>query len=182
MTISQPDLLTAAEEALDAMQSYMGSSNLGPRVMLLDEREPIEWAVWFATVHCGTPPQRFRRLVPVGNGSWLMRVLGRSGVMPTVAVNSSQIKKWAKDHVHPDLQFCEALLTARCMYHEVGHVKMHGYLLARRSPGTLAVSASPAEEEQAWVFCFIILGMMIGDYARSQRRSHNMDDSPTRLV
>ncbi len=185
MIIPAARLHTAAQEAFDALDAYMKHSSMSPLVMLqqLNAAGPYaQWSLWFAKVAASASAQRFARLVPQGDGSWLMRVAGRTAIKPTIALNSKQLREWGKAHTHPDRRFAETLITDRCIYHEVGHIKLHGHLLAAGAVWGLAPQATPQEEEEAWVFCFIVLGMVVGDYAEHCRERRNMDDSPTAIV
>lgn len=186
MLIGQTQLRDAADRAHFALQVYLGSSTLGPRVMLYDEAKSgpnVPFPVWFARFAGGAPVQRFKRAVPAGFGSWLMRMQGPRGFVPVIAVNTSQIDTWARPRDRKTRRFWQDVITARCVIHEVGHILLHPHLLKGPAAShTLARKAGPAEEEQAWVFAFIVIGMIIGDYAEACRDRRSCDDSPTRIV
>jgi hypothetical protein len=109
---------------------------------------------------------------------------GGGGFAPAIAVNSRQIKDWANVGKKAG-RFMEEVINARCIYHEVGHIRLHNHLINPPAPGgaqVLAPHSTPLDEEQAWVFAFVVIGMMLGDYAEFQRLYHNRDDSPARIV
>lgn len=185
MLIPLPLLQDASDQAHAALGQYLNGA--GPRFMLLSEDAAglnPTWAAWFAYFAGGASTQRFARLLPAGYGSWLLRLPAAAGpVRPTIAINSSQIRRWASLGVASP-RFREEILTSRCVYHEVGHIRLHGYLMGP-APGmgapALAPYSTPQDEEQAWVFTFIVLGMIVGDYAEFCR-GHGRDDSPTKMV
>ena len=59
-------------------------------------------------------------------------------------------------------------VVARLVLHEIGHIVLHLKALTPMSSGHVN-SASPEQEEEAWVFCGTILGLALGHVARSSR-------------
>ena len=191
MLINAKQLQSVSNQALAAMQLYLHGASLGPRIMIPDEAvglRNLPWAVWFARIAGGgAVTQRFKSSLPQGYGSWLVRLSAPGGAfVPMIAINSSQIRAWAGSAARQDQPFREALITARCVYHEVGHIRLHGHLIRAGGPaavsGGLAPQSTPEEEEEAWVFTFILLGMIVGDYAEGSRLRIGRDDSPARLI
>lgn len=71
----------------------------------------------------------------------------------------------------------------RSVIHELGHYKLSPRLLLRPSRGPFSISATPEEEEKAWVYTFIILGILLGDYSYNRRKDPDeSDDAPKVFV
>jgi len=191
--IDQQMFDAASSEAFAAVRHYLDDVSLDgandePRSMLFTGGDNELFRAGDFARFIGGSPQQFNESLPAGFGSWLMRLaLGDDQYKLIIAMNSPQIRTWAQpcDAANP---LREVTMVSRCLYHEVGHIKLHDRLVkpsAVPALGTqeyaLADASTPEEEEQAWVFAFMVLGIIVGDYARDCRKG-GIDDTPFKCI
>ncbi len=132
----------------------------------------ILWYLHFAMMFTGTTHLPCES-IPSNYGSWLMVDPG-----PRIAVNFRQLGRWEKRAKQsPSRQPLDVCLqTARCVLHEVGHLKLHKHLHQPPSSGNLAHPANEKDEGEAWVYAMTVLAILLGEYACCMRQ-HGQDDT-----
>ncbi len=98
--------------------------------------------------------------------SWLLH---SGGDVPHILVDREYIKQKVTDPEYPKI-------VSRLIIHEIGHLAMHWYRL-RQQTGKPVESATAAEEQQAWTFCGVILGLGLALKAVSGRSNGTIDDA-----
>ena len=77
------------------------------------------------------------------------------------------------DVAFPQRPVAQKVIT-RLFLHEIGHLVLHFKRLTTGSSGRVHNSTS-LDEEEAWAFCGIILGLALGTIARGGRDTHPKD-------
>jgi hypothetical protein len=96
-----------------------------------------------------------------------------------IAIDSTLVQKWSESPHSPkyDVQF------ARTIIHELGHIFATDEMLKAKTTklpsGEYSVSADPKQEETAWVWAFILIGLALGDHAWFRKQGGNADDTVT---
>lgn len=62
----------------------------------------------------------------------------------------------------------ERKIVTRIILHEIGHLVLHFQALAGMGKG-LVPSSNAIQEEEAWLFCSVIMGLALGNLAKSKR-------------
>jgi hypothetical protein len=118
--------------------------------------------------------------------SWVMPLGALSGDTSKVyiAIDPGQIEIWENESGMP-----KNVQETRVMIHEFAHFLFHPRLTV---PSPMVVGAetgtkranisTPEEEEQAWVFAFMFLALVMGDYSLKCRRAVNIDNTPGRFI
>lgn len=119
--------------------------------------------------------------LPGGYASWLM-VDRRHGVPFGIALHSEQMRQWSQDPNLPTVY--EDAQEARCILHELGHVRVTPNLLKRaaddprRPPAGLTAKADPEDEVGPWMYAVAILGTFLAQHALETRRKVDTDNAP----
>lgn len=62
----------------------------------------------------------------------------------------------------------ERKILTRIILHEIGHIVLHFCKILKDSVGAVK-SANDNQEEEAWIFCFAVIGASLGEAARKGR-------------
>lgn len=110
-----------------------------------------------------------------GYASWLMK---SSPATFNIAVFPRQMTAWWEANGVPrPVQFIRSII------HEIGHYKLSKYVTSDPSTPGFSPAASPEEEEKAWVFTFLFLAILVGDYSYRRRKSiEDCDDCPKLMI
>lgn len=132
--------------------------------------------VRFVQAHAKLRVLECERLPEPGFASWL-HISSEAEGRPTgatIGVDTKLMGDWFKTSAMP--MVCQML---RSVLHELGHYRLSPHLVDRAKPDGFSADASDEEEEKAWVYAFIFLGILAGAYARECRKpEHNRDDVP----
>ena len=63
----------------------------------------------------------------------------------------------------------------RCIIHEIAHLDLNHCNITEN--GVPIPSVSSENEEEAWVYTFIFLSVLLGDYAKCQQNANKCDDT-----
>lgn len=169
------DVLSAAyDDVLAFFREFLPEG--GPRFVTSSD-----WAHSFAYIIADAPPQVFAQSFPKKEyGSWLA-VLDRSdpvNPVAAIAINEGKLIEW--EETPPGRVPVPAVLQeARAILHEVGHIHLHPHLLRDDAPAPpYTPEAARREEEEAWVYAFVTLAVLLGDYAYFMRVTKDMDNTP----
>jgi hypothetical protein len=111
-----------------------------------------------------------------------------------IVCDTMQIERWAKEQmkiltaaeVTSAPTYLAGVQMLRSLIHELGHLRLSEALMETiggNAIGKKFVPATPAEEQKAWVFAFMFLGLLIGAYAFQTRRDErDCDDAPKLVV
>lgn len=127
-----------------------------------------------------------RKTLPDGYASWLYVKQGEK-VPFGIFVDPQRMSQWAEDSryptVHPDVQ------EARCILHELGHVRVTKWLLDGSGPDEEtgrdfpvedgSPKARPEDEVGPWMYAMAVLGVILAQHSLHSRREHNRDDTPS---
>jgi hypothetical protein len=115
------------------------------------------------------------RIPKDGFASWLMPLEGKV----SLALDTNRLKAWhAKTHMPVFVQM------SRVMVHELAHKLLHPRLVDLKgaySGRQFSLTSSDLEEE-AWVFTFVFLAIVVGHYSLIFRRSTEGDNTPCRFL
>jgi len=135
--------------------------------------------VTFVQRHALLRVVEFDELPKPGFASWLHVSSEHQGRVTgaTIGIDSQLLNEWFVRHSMPIV--CQLV---RSILHELGHHKCSPQLLRRPlNANGFSADASEIEEEKAWVYAFVFLAVLAGDYARECRRERarfDRDDVP----
>lgn len=101
--------------------------------------------------------------------SWL--IADRAGSM-SIAIDQTQLISWQHSTGKPIPN--QRILS---LIHEFAHTQ----ITPRLTKGVTA-SAYPMEEERAWIYTYVFLSVICGDYSFNARTTSNIDDVPRYII
>lgn len=157
--------------SLDITKNYHGKTAASPILAAL-----AQFALDTANCHLA-----HIQFTPNGFGSWLFA----DGDSYTIVMNPHQMQHWFQMDgmlIHTQI--------VRAVIHEIGHVVLSAKVVEEadgrrgraRALGQGSVkngiaSVEPGEEEKAWVFTWMVLGIVLGSYSRRRREGVPEDDN-----
>lgn len=132
---------------------------------LNSSQKPAE--AYFQIADLSVHVQRFTRQARGKPASWLWRLAGND---PCIVVDV--------EYVRQVVGYTEAeKIIARLILHETAHWVLHRIRLmpATASKPALLLGINNANEEEAWWFCEIIIGLAVGFHAKSLRQQNYHD-------
>lgn len=131
----------------------------------------------FSDAVFGLQPFRWQKPSPVpGFGSWL--VSGQSAYR--IALYQDQLTNWEQMSGIPT-----ETLRIRSVVHEIAHFHLH-YKPVWDTPAGAGDRRIPSvtkeEEEEAWVYTFVFLGILVGDYSLQSRTKKPPTDESARVA
>ena len=173
--INPETLQQISQQALEDFQVFLKQPNNSSKsfceTSIEADRSRIPSLALFIVNLTGATIQNFRSLPAPNYGSWLFTT---SAGNSSIYLDQRQMTVWHQETGMPlDIQ------QLRSIVHELGHLRMNLRLAAGKSGHGFVEPSYPEEEEAAWIYAMLFIGLILGDYSFNSRKPpDDCDDVP----